>query len=469
MAIWQPLPRGSEIRRANNFGDGVDTGNNAFFVSENAYVDGYGWDFDLYPSLSTRKGRTAFGASSGSHIRLLTNYGNKHLVRASNGTLQYWNGSAWTNISGSFNASANWDSTNFDINGPALILTNGVDSPRYWNGSTLSTLSGAPIGKYIASDNRRVYIAKDDEIHYCAFQDALDWSSAENSGIVEYYTPNGGDLTGLKAFEGQIWAFKKDAYALIFHTGDARVTHRLVEGSNDIGCDAYKTIVEVGPYLFFKGPNDVYMGAGGAAMGIGDPRIKRILESVNQSALDACCAWTDGHRYYLCLPTGSNTVPDTEIVYHIEFKKWHIRNKSLGGMVYGAQLNDVPYGAWSNGMVYRLNDGVTDNGAAIPYSVTTRPYDEGQREAEKEYYEMKIQGFLSETSSMSIQISADDRGDSFMTIDSMSGAEVSQNKNIIVPMDTVPITNWMRYRLEGSGYVEINEVQRFARIQPLQH
>lgn len=468
MAFWQALQPSKQVRQANNFSDGVDTANNAFFVSGNAYVDGYGWDFDKFPVLATRKGRTAVGASGANVTRLLTNFGNTHLLRAVGTQLQYLNGSTWTNIAGTF-TNTDWDSTNFDINGPALILSNGSDTPRYWNGSTLTALTGSPpIGKYIASDNRRVYIAKEDDVYYCAFQNALDWTSAENSGIVQYYTPNGGNITGMRAFEGQIWCFKKDSYCLIFHTGDARVTHRLVEGSNDIGCVNYKTIVEVGPYLLWLGQNDVYMGAGGAARSIGSPTIERILGSINQSAIDTACAWTDSDRYYLCIPTGSNTTPDTELVYHIGYKKWHIRNIALGGMRYGAQLNNVPYGGFSDGTTYKLNSGTTDSGAAIPYMITSRPYDEGIKEAEKEYYQMHLQGYLDLTASMTVKISTDDRGTSFTTLDTMPAGTMTQNKNIIVPMDTVPLTNWMRYRLEGTGYVEIDEVQRYARLQPVQ-
>lgn len=467
MAQWQALPGAKSPRQANTFTDGVDGDNNAFFVSLNAYVSGYGWDFDKHPSLATRRGRTTYGSAGNGQTRLLTNFGITHLVRAIGTQLSYWNGSTWVDIAGSF-ADTDWDSTNFDINGPALIMTNGSDTPRYWNGSALAELTGTPpVGKYIASDNRRVYIAVKDEVHYCAFQDALNWTSAENSGIVEYYTPNGGDITGMRAFEGNIWVFKKDAYCLIFHTGDSRATHRLVEGSNDIGCVSFKTIAEVGPYLMWLGQNGVYIGAGGAAREIGEP-VRNILQTINPAAVDAACAWTDGRMYYLCLPTGLNTTPDTELVYSPEYKKWHIRSISLGGMRYGAQLNNVSYGGWASGQVYKLNDGTTDAGTAIQYRVTSRPYDEGFKEAEKEYYQMKLQGFLDAGASLAVSISTEDRGESFVILDTMAAGTVTQSKDVIVPMDTVPLTHWMRYRLEGTGYIEINEVQRYARVQPVQ-
>jgi hypothetical protein len=125
----------------------------------------------------------------------------------------------WTAIAGSY-TNTDWDAANFDVSGAALILTNGTDNVKYWNGSALADLNAvsAPKGLYVAADNRRVYISgrstDADVIHYCAFQDATDWTTAENSGSVQFYTDRGGPVTGLKAFAGQIWAFKKDAYCL---------------------------------------------------------------------------------------------------------------------------------------------------------------------------------------------------------------------------------------------------------------
>lgn len=471
MAQWNGIPAHKNIRKENTFKDCVNTDNNSFFISEHAYSFGYGWDTDKYPVLAVRKGRSDLGVSGQAKTRLLTNYGNTHLLRAVGTKLQYYNGSSWTDIAGTF-AEQDWDACNFDIGGPVLMITNGTDVPRYWDGTTLKNNSSMPKGKFIASDNRRVYTAGVsgdlDSIYYCAFQNGLNWTAPENSGIVNYYTPNGGPITGLASFEGQIYAFKKDSFCQIFHTGDARITHRLVEASNDIGCVSHKTIVEVGPYLFWLGYKDVFICAGGAAVSIGG-EVKEILQTINEDHISEACAWSDDYKYYLCIPTGDSTINNIELVYDTHNKKWHIRNINLGGMRYGASLNNVPYGGWEDGQTFRLNHGYTDAGNPIPYLVDSRPYDEGLGEAEKEYYELHIQGFIDTDSHMNVSVSVEDRGETFSQIDTLTPSMVSQNKNIIVPMDTVPLTHWVRYRLEGEGYVEINKVQRYARVQPVQH
>lgn len=470
---WQSSQQRNK-RGANNFKEGVDTQNNAFFIDKDAYATGYGWDTDKFPSLATRKGRTAHGATGSAVTRLLCNFGNTHLVRAVGTALQYnSSGTTWTAITGTF-ANADWSFANFDVSGPALILTNGTDNVKYWNGTTLADLNAtnAPKGKYVAADNRRVYISgrtsDPDVIHFCAFQAASDWTTALNAGSVQYFTANGGAVTGLHAFEGQIYCFKKDAFAQIFHTGSADATHRLVEASNDIGCLNNKTIVEVGPFLMWLGSNDVFICAGGSAQSIGNP-VKDILQDINLDAIDEACAWTDNHRYYLCVPTGSNTTCDTEIAYDYRYRKWNIRNITLGGMRYGALLNNIPYGGWNDGLTYKLNDGLTDAGTAISYRVDSKPYNEEFGEAEKEYFEMHLQGLINTGATMSVSISTVDRGDTFTLLDTIDASSVSQSGNIVVPMDTTPLTNWMRYRIGGTGYVEINEVQRYFNVLPVQH
>ena len=475
MAQWRSLPANQNIRKANNFTQGLDTEKSPFFVDDNAFVDGYGFDLDEYPALKVRAGRSTYGTSGGAITRLLTNFGNTHLVRAVGTALQYNSSSTtWTAIAGTF-TSTDWDAANFDVSGSALILTNGTDNVKYWNGTALADLNAAnaPKGKYIAADNRRVYISgrttDADVIHFCGFQDATDWVSLENSGSVQFYTDRGGPVTALKAFQGQIWAFKKDAFCLIFHTGDARFTHRLVEGSNDIGCTSYKTVVEVGELLFWLGETDVYVGAGGTAKSIGGP-VKSFIDSINSSSIANSCAFTDNERYYLMIPTGANTQPDTCLVYDIRFKKWYPYSITIGEQRFGAQLNNVAYCGDEDGQTFKMNDGTTDSSSAIPWLVQSKPYDGGIKEVEKELYEMYIQGKFPTGTNLTIEVSADDIGSTWYSLTPYPGtsSNATTNNSMIIPMDVVPLCNFYQYRISGTGPATIQEVQIMSRIQPHQ-
>lgn len=450
--------RSNRTRQSNNFSGGINTGFPAVSIADNQSTDEVGWDTDQFPVRAVRKGRTSYGTSGGGVTYLLANYGNTHLVRAVGTALQYNStGTTWTAITGTFTA-ADWDYTNFN---DKLILTNGTDEVKVWNGSALSDLNAAdaPQGKYITNDTNRVWIALGDTLYWSAFLDETDWTTAEDSGSVQYYTPRGGDITAIKRYYDRITLFKKDSMAEI--QGRSFFNFQLVEISNDIGCVSFKTLVEVGDTLFWLGQNDVYAYSGGKPRPIGQ-RIRSYLNDINTTHLSKCCAGTDGLRYYLCLVTGANTEPNIRFVYDPRYDVWLI-NALSEDFRYWAQLNNVTYVGDDAGQTFQAFDGTDDDGTAITWSITSKAFNDGLPEAESEYKELHLQGYFPSGSTVSASVNTDERDGTFtsVTFDPSTAASKYQNRNVIVPLDTVEHTHYFRYKLNGTGYVEIDEVQRY--------
>ena len=443
------------------FGGGTNTGFSSFDIQNNESTEEYGWDTDKHPARVTAKGRTTHGASGSAVTRLLCNYENTHLVRAVGTQLQYDNAGTWTNITGT-QANADWDWTNFN---DLLLLVNGTQRKK-WDGSTLSDIGGSPPAgsKYVTNDNVRVWMAVDDVIYFSAFQDQDDWTTAENSGSVQYYTPNGGDITALTEFYGDKWVFKKDSMAVI--KGTNYFNFSLVSVSNDIGCVNYKTMKEVGDTLFWLGENDVYAHQGGKPVAVGQ-KIRYYLDNINQTYRDKCCAITDGLRYYLCLVTGTETEPNIRLVFDPRYNVWEVCHAAgTEDYRYAAQLNNSSYVGDASGQTWNFNSGTTDNGSAIPWSLTTRPFDEGVAEAEKQYKDLHLQGYFPSGTTLMLEVSTTDRGDDWIEVDydPLATAAVTQNRNCIIPLDSVPLTNWARFRLSGTGPVEIQQMQIYYKL-----
>lgn len=470
------LPQFQQVRGTNNFTEGIVTNTEPAFVDDSAMIDGYGWDFKSYPALAVRGGKEAWGDAGGVTYGLF-NYANLYLIRANGDTLQ-WNdnGTHWSNIGGTW-ARTDWDATMFDIGGPAMILTNGTDQPGYWNGTSLTGILQMPKGKYLASDNLRVYTAgvsgTDDYVYYSAYLDAEDWSTPSNYGYVEYYTPQGGPVTALKTFNGNVWVFKQDACAVISNTGDARSAHRMDQVSNFIGCVSFKTVKQVSDGLFWLGLQNVYMTTGAQPIPIGDP-IRKYLKAMNKSFQSECCAFVDDQNYYLCLPINTNHC-DTCLVYSTVYKKWLPYSITMNGTRYGELFNNGDIGGAftgdTNGQIYKMNAATTDAGTPIPFSVTSKPFDDGMPEAEKEVYEMHVQGKFPVGTTLTIGTSDQDEGDNWENID-FDPAKLQawlSNRNLIVPLDRGPLSNYYRYQMSGTGQVQINSIQRYSRIQPVQY
>lgn len=459
--------KNSKKRGRSNFSGGINTEQLPVAVADTESTEEYGWDTDGYPSLTTRKGRVSYGASGGAQTRMLSAFGNTQLLRAVGGTIQRDNAGTWTTI-GTL-TDTYFDTANFEVDGaPALIIVNGVDAPRFWNGTTLATLGGTPpVGSYITADPSRVFIAKDDVLYFCGFQDPEDWSSAENSGSVQYYTFAGGNITGLYGYKDIKYLFKKDSMAGLY--GVNYFDYRIIEISNSIGCVSNRTVQEVNGRLIWLGQSDVYQFTQGNPVAIGN-KIQAYLNRINQAQIDKCNAYTDEHRYYLNLVIDSATEPNIRLVFDTRYNIWRVcaLNESMRA---GIQFNTVLYAGNAAGQTYKVNTGTTDDGAAIPWSVTSKAFDEGIGEAEKEDKELHIQGDFPSASTMTVSVSTADKGESFVPIsyDPIAGAAVSLNRNVIVPLDSTPLAYWRRYRLSGTGIVSVYEMQRYYKVCRVQH
>lgn len=452
------------LRTENAFGGGFNSGVSDFDLKDNESPAEYGWDTNDFPNLQTAPGRVVYGASGAAVTRLLTNFGESHLVRVVGTQAQYDNAGTWTNITATI-ADADWDATNFN---DKLILVNGTNISK-WDGSAWAALGGSPPAgaKYITNDNIRVWMAVGDTLHWSAYQNEEDWTSTENSGLVQYYTPNGGAITALREFYGDKWVWKRNSMAVI--KGTDFYNYALISVSNDIGCVSYKTVLEVGDTMYWLGENDVYGHQGGKPFAVGES-IREYLRQINAAHLGKCCAITDGIRYYLCLVTGTATEPNVRLMFDPRYGIWHVSHiTGTEQYRYSAQFKNVTYVGDAAGQTWVFNSGLTDNGNAIPWSVTTKIFYEDIGEAEKEYKEIHLQGEFPPGTTLQIEYSTD-QGASWHVIDydPIAAAARTQNKNCIIPLDAVPLTHFAQFRISGTGPVKLQKMQRyfkFCRVQ----
>lgn len=478
MAMWQAASGRSQVRSANNFSKGLTTELSPFFTDENAMISGYGWDFGEYPAIKTRKGMSLHGSTTGVEFaKLLTSHKN-FLIRILGNRVEYNDPSSntsWTSVGTYGSAASTWSSTSFDIDGQALILLNAGGGGFYFKPTSVTPIPQMPSGKFITSDNLRVYVAnasggKGDYIYYSGFQDAMDFTSAGNSGFLQFYTPSGGDITGIRSFGGSVWVFKKEAYGVIYHTGDATLAYRLTTVSDTIGCAAHKTIAEVGPYIVFMSKDDVYIGSGESVTSIGGP-IKKFIQQIDPDVIGECFAYSTGERYYLFISKSPTVYPTLCFVYDLRFQCWLPYSATIPLLTEGTLFGKNSFAIASLGQVYKMDSSTTDPSGPIPWMIQSRPFDEGVKEAEKELWEMHILGRFAAGSTMTVQISPRDDSSEWYPVeyDPIGTNAATQNKNLIVPLDTMPLCNYYSYRLSGTGDVVIQEVQRYSRIQPVQY
>ena len=465
-AEWTSLPKTDQtdnLMYVVTFDGGHNVGMPASMIGKNQSSDEAGWGFDGFPGLKNRVGSVAYGSSPALTPHLLANFKHNKILRIIGTKLQYDNAGTWTDIGTITEADA--DYTNFEVNGKeAVIIVNGTDV-KFYDGTSYSNLSAnAPKGKYITNDTVRVWIAKDSTLSFCGFLQATDWTSAKNSGSVEFYTPNGGNITALTHFDGRVIVFKEDAMGEIHGTNYFEFD--LVTLTGDVGCINHKTIASVKTLLFWMDRKDVYVYDGGMPRAIG-LMIRGYLDRINWPQVSKCFGGTDGQRYYLGLVLDTATEPNIVLAYDPAKQQWHVDTIN-DNYRYSLLFNNVWYMMDKNGQAFKRT-GSTDKGAALSAYYVTKPEDHGMPQAEKEYMEMHVQGDIPVGSTLNVSVSTLERGTSFQDIDTISGSSQPIAENLIIPLDTINICKWVRFKFTLTGPGTLYQAEVYYNLLPVQH
>jgi hypothetical protein len=106
--------------------------------------------------------------------------------------------------------------------------------------------------------------------------------------------------------------------------------------TNEIGCNARMTVATAGNYVYFLSDNGVYrldntqidLALRGNTLPLSEP-IADIMATINQSAVATSNAVYFNNRYYLAVPTGAATSPNTLLIYSQLNESWESVDTNL--------------------------------------------------------------------------------------------------------------------------------------------
>lgn len=457
---WNSDPQTDEQRAVWTLEGGVDTSTHPQFLSAKNTSDEDGVFPSTMASIRTRKNRSQLGTTVNLVPQGFGSYQNQYLLRVVTGKVQKWTGTAWTDIITGLDPVAQVFMTHFEFGGkPVTVFTNGVDTPRVWDDTTVTLLPQAPIGQYIMTDTVRVFIAKKDVLNFSARLKVDDWTKVKDSGFIEIFTTNGGDLTGLVRFQGTRLVFKKNYSGQLF--GSNLSEYAVVDISNQIGCYSGNTVVEVQGAVFWLSFEQVYAFSGGIPTPVGDP-IKKWLEKVNWTKAHLCFATTDGENYMLGLNDSTSDYPTVILSYSIKFKSWRV-NRVNQTNSYGMILNNLWYTMDDKGNVF-----AEESGAGTTMTIISPAFTEGSPEMWKEYFELHIQATLY-SGNLQVYCSPSSEGNDFVLMDTIASTTITTDTAHIIPLDTFPLSHWFRIKLVATGDAEIYSVERFFNLLPADH
>jgi hypothetical protein len=275
--------------------------------------------------------------------------------------------------------------------------------------------------------------------------------------LKEFRTNTGSNdyITALHPYaNGQILAFlRKSIYlgTIVISTSDGvsidptQSTLQLL--TNEIGCNARMTVTTAGNYVYFLSDNGVYrldnsqidLALRGNTLPLSEP-IGDLIGTINQAAIETSNAVYFNNRYYLAVPTGTATSPNTLLIYNQLNEAWESVDTNLPALDrlvvsdYGSMRR--LFAASNFGALFLLEEydsGLEDSGtgtaqASITGSITTRRYFYGQL-AGKRLGNMAVSALLPSGSGVDVAAVTTDP-DSTTTVASVSNPSADNDYTI---------------------------------------
>jgi len=102
--------------------------------------------------------------------------------------------------------------------------------------------------------------------------------------------------------------------------------------TNEVGCSARRSIATAGVYVFFLSDNGVYrldnqfdLKLRGSTQTLSDP-IANLIDGINAQAAHLSNGIYHGNRYYLALPLGTSTQPNSLFAFNMLNQQWETRD-----------------------------------------------------------------------------------------------------------------------------------------------
>lgn len=372
------------------------------------------------------------------------------------------------------NTEAEWRFCNFQGNFPQLNLlaVNGIDVPRKYNGSTVSTWANVPSGgmKYIDAHDRRIYGVIGNFVHYSSLNKAEDWVDPDvyvGAGAMSVDTPDGEDINGIAAGNRHLMVFKPSSFHELW--GTAPYNYQMETIATDIGLLNQKCVTVMGDMPFWMDRNGVYQYGGSRPRDISLP-VKDYIRAINPALSRYASAGSDGSHLYFSIPTSASPYPDMTLEYHKDFQIWTVW-RDVSPLAYANYANGMyfaNYNSGSNTTTIATKGGTTDFGNAIAWEWVSPPFGGGSLAQKLRWYRLWYVADVPVGSTLNVYVSPSAEGDTdWKLVKAVNGASGKQTARVIVPIDQLANANWLRVRFTGTGPATVHELDYQQREMPM--
>lgn len=362
-----------------------------------------------------------------------------------------------------------WTFVNFkgNLSVNNILATNGVDKPLKYDGTSVTEIGGIPAtANFICTHDNRVYAAVDYTVSFSALRKPEDWTTVNDSGSIVVETADGGSITGMVSGSAHLTIFKLKSIHELYGTSPSNYQMKIV--TDNLGTATGNSIQVMNGVIFFLGNDGIYQYSGGSQPSSDFAiQVRDIVQSINKSAVQNAVSWQNGDRYFLAVPTGTNTDNDTILVYDTKFNTWNVWSFAERATAKGVFLDDATFIGTKNGSVWKLDGLVsTDNNNLVSFDWVSKPFTAGSMAAKARWYKLWVVADIPAGATLNVAVSNETSGENWTVVQAISPAITVQSREIAIPVTFLNQSNWVRVRLYGTGQVTIHELTRQERVFP---
>ena len=289
-----------------------------------------------------------------------------YLLAATATALYYWSGTEWSALATEL-TSGDWDFINYQISETdVIIMGNGADGMKKWDGTTFAALGGTPPNmKSISIHSERLWgtgvKAFPNTVYYSDDLNPENWTGGvDASGEIYLPTWDGGVCIGVSTIFSDLVIFKTNNIYRVLGTYPS--VYEVKQVYSSVGAIAEKTIVSAADKAFFLSKDGLYYYNGVSAFPLLGDMAKDVV--INPSYAKNAVSIIHKNVLYCAFPEDNSTANNAVFVYDLGagvLMLW--RGVAVSDfMEYDGKL----LFANSTGNVYSFSDTATDfDGTAI--------------------------------------------------------------------------------------------------------
>ena len=242
-----------------------------------------------------------------------------YLLAATATAIYYWTGSAWSALATSL-TSGDWDYLNYQISDTdVIIMGNGADVMKKWDGSTFANLGGTPpVAKSIAIHAERLWAtgvkSAPNDIYYSDDLNPENWTiGAETAGVIYLPTWDGGVCLGVSNIFSDLVIFKTSSIWRVLGTYPS--VYEVKQVYSATGAIAEKTIVSGADKAYFLSKDGLFAYNGVSADTLLGDKAQDIV--INETYAKNAVSIIHKNKLYCAFPEGTSTTNNAVFVYDI--------------------------------------------------------------------------------------------------------------------------------------------------------